>query len=239
MTLAVAEGDFSRAKAIDEDASLIADEFQGGNNAYGHWYRVARLQYLVSIGRPDLAAGQATELLGRLIGTTDRALLDRVRSAGALAFAAIGDVPQSTGLVGEITLGPLGRVPDFIAEAEAVLGNVRGLHVRQAEEHLDRAARIYSDLGHETSRLSIETVRSLLKLGDRNDEAPAPNTVLDPQTEQRPGARTQMFRGAAALVDLASRPRLMGQEVLLLIEQGMLGTDPKLANSRVPDTKNF
>ena len=157
LALALAEGDLDRAAAIDRIASRIADEFQGGQNSYGYWYRVARIQFLVRSGQPDVAARQADDALVKLEKSHDRALVDRIRSAAAFAFATLGNSRRSVDLLSEVAVGPLSKIPELVATAEAALGNIDGLSDAQAYEHLERAGRIFGHLGHQTGRAAALT----------------------------------------------------------------------------------
>jgi DNA-binding NtrC family response regulator/tetratricopeptide (TPR) repeat protein len=218
LNLALAEDDLDSAAAIDETAAKVAEEFQGGNNPYGFWYRVARIHYLIRAGQPDLAASLADDAISRLAGSPDRSLLDRLRTAGATAFGSLGDAVRAIDLVGQVALGPLGRVPELFAEGEAALATIRGLSDLQAREHLQRAGRIYAHVGHETGRAATERLERL-KLSLRSDGDDLGLVV----------------RASAALMDLASSPMLMGQEAMLLARQSGSGVPQLLATKRPVD----
>jgi DNA-binding NtrC family response regulator/tetratricopeptide (TPR) repeat protein len=232
LNLALAEDDLEGAAAIDEIASRVAEEFQGGNNPYGFWYRVARIHYLIRAGHPDLAAALADDAISRLADSPDRALLDRLRTAGACAFGSLGDAARAVDLVGQVALGPLGRVPELFAAGEAALATIHGLPVRQAREHLQRAGRIYAHVGHETGRAATERIeRAQLIASGYGGRS---NPTLSGPLEQSNGVADlgSLVRASAALMDLASSPILMGQEVALLATHSGSGVSKLLKRRR-------
>ncbi len=155
----------------------------------------------------EIAAAREDRLLGglfRVLKADALAHLDRHVEAGQL-LADASATCDSTSL-------------DTSAEIERVRGVVlaRQGQTHAAARHFDRAHRVADSIGNACLRMRIEADRGSNLPGD---VAPARTTGVvrhhEPPNDRRPGG----LEGVTLLLELASRPDLMGRELLHVLDR--------------------
>ena len=227
--LFTALGDENGADGLDAEAGPIA-ETHGSIPA--QWYMLGRVNHLKSTGRSAEAARVGIASIARVIASSDRNLLERLRSSTAEALVLDGRAAAAGCLLEPLMLGRMATLPEIIASTQRVSGRLATDSHFAAFDHFARAARVFGHIGHLVGRgeslLNAATLHATIAGSDpaavphittfyseppasfgRVDAGATPPTSAD--------AVAQALRAAAAMVDLTSRPALSGHELLSLV----------------------
>ena len=218
------------ASTIDSEFGPIAEV---DDRVPAQWYNLARVAYLLSCGRAREASELGIATIQKTMSASDSNLLDRIQGATAEALVEAGDQIGAANLMSSVVLGPMARLPEFVASAQRISGRLATDSPYTAFDQFARAARVFGHIGHIIGRGDALHNAAALRASlaaPGSPEAAVPHITTfygePPPSFGRidaglsptdgPQAAAGALRAAAAMVDLTSRPMLAGYELLTL-----------------------
>ena len=236
------------------ECRVLLDSITSGPEAPGHkglydwlWSSVTRTRLLLREQRGSEAWTVATSALSLVSHESDPTLCSQLRLLKAEAAAMLGKLDQAAALIYRASSGHDEPSVELLAEIARVTGVAvaRSGDPGAASVHFDRAARILATVGNLCARslvlqswtgatgrpLPAGPVQAALPGSDKAaagpDAVPAPTGITS-----TPGpvaaSSTGVVERAAALLDFAGYPELLGHELLALISEAGCATEAVL-----------
>jgi DNA-binding NtrC family response regulator len=209
-------------EAILQETNELSSSLEGGYSYYGLWHLLTRVKWLLRTGRHQEAVTVALDAIPRIERMADRNLLERMQLLAAEALGGIGRPFDGADLLARAVRANPDPPLDMIAEASRVQGCLsRADDPAAARAHFERAARILGAIGHHNARADALR-QSGLPAPARPTALPSPALVVrDPADTAATGAwpASRIAEAAAAVMELAAHPPLLGIEALALLSE--------------------
>lgn len=224
LQLLLAQGHLREAGLKAQEIKALSDKIESGCSYYGLWYLHSRIRWLLAIDRPEEALATAEAALPHAERVADQNLLVRLQLVAAEALGACGRRMDGASLLANALRQNSAPPLDVVAEASRVSGCLSADDRESSALHFGRAIRILEILGHKSARDATDR----LAAGTEAHYFDRPNAAT-----QGAGAVARALETVAALTYVVRHPRLLGAEVVSLIESAQVCADSKLLKERL------
>jgi DNA-binding NtrC family response regulator len=220
LQLAMARDDVPACEALLQQTSDLSAALDGGYSYYGLWHLLTRVKWFLRTSRHQEAVTVALDAIPRVERMADRNLLERMQLLAAEALGAVDRAYDGADLLARAVRANPDPPLDMIAEASRVQGCLaRTDDPAAARAHFERAARILAAIGHHSARADVLRQGGLGAPTRPTALSLPAGAVRDPSDASSvglwPGSR--VVEAAAAVMELAAHPPLLGIETLALL----------------------
>ena len=200
----LAKGDFSACDKFLAD-TLASTQRADEASYYGFWCKVTRSRFLIATGKWNEACSTIHSTTKALAGGADRALVDSLRLLKAETLLMTGGEREAAELIAQAAAASDGSSIEVLAETARVAGKALAKSGNTAESaaQFERAIGILGSLGNIQAQSEVRKAYRESTGGAALEPGPASAAIAIGQ--------------AAACVDLAAYPEILGREVFSLL----------------------
>jgi DNA-binding NtrC family response regulator/tetratricopeptide (TPR) repeat protein len=209
--LHLSRGSYEKARfELDAIAGLL-DQSDGSNSWLGLTHLVHRVRWHFLVGQAEQGLSVALDAIPRIENISGTSVLARMKLLAAEGYGRTGRVDDGITLAGAALKGDPDPPLELVAEFHRVTGRLYASDDEvTARDHFDRASRIFDNLGNlaakaEVARDAHETL---------SQSSPG---VSQATAEVNQSVSVLLSQQIASLGNLASRPKLLAEEVCALL----------------------
>jgi DNA-binding NtrC family response regulator/tetratricopeptide (TPR) repeat protein len=211
--LHLSRGSYDKARTELNEIAALVEQSDGSNSWVGLEYLVHRVKWHFLAGQPEEGLSVALDAIPRIENISGKSVLARMKLLAAEGLGRTGRIDEGVAMASAALKADPDPPLELVAEFHRIIGRLyAGDNDRAARDHFNRAIRIFDNLGNLAAKADVGRDANETLNHSTGEAQPACNEPSD-------SVGLLLSQQIASLADLASRPKLLAEEVCALLSK--------------------